>query len=146
MRNKHTYIQKRLLLYLDEELEPTEQKLVQEHLRHCHDCKHLAEQMAALYQPAPSAPPAMSPFLWTRISNRLQEASPVHRRKIWRPVLVTAIALLCIWVGHLLGSFQTTAGSMNQEEMLYQSFGMNEMEPFAYYSMAGAVHAVYEGQ
>jgi anti-sigma factor RsiW len=146
MQNKHVYIQERFLLFWDNELDAREQNEVAQHLQQCPACGSLYQQLVALYQQSPAEPPTLSPFLWTRLQSRMRGTTVVGKHSLLRPALVTAIALLCIWAGHLLGSFQPPAENVSEEEMLYRSFGMNEMEPFAHYSMAGAVNAVYEGR
>jgi anti-sigma factor RsiW len=147
----HTYIQSRLLLMLDQELAPSQQKQVQAHLEQCPECRALLAQMQELYQNREGETiPPLSPFVWTRVQARLQDR-PVRQPSFrfgWllvKPAIVMVLLVLSLWTGHYLGSIRPpTVSVASEEELVYRTFGMDAMEPFASHTLAGAVQAVYD--
>jgi predicted anti-sigma-YlaC factor YlaD len=154
MKKSHSYIQKRFLLFLDQELTEKEQTLVSRHLDQCCECRTLFNRFKVVYIAETTEQLKPAPFLWTRIESRLQtKVRREHtqpRLNILRPAAAVFIVVLCFYFGHFLGSFQSSlvpaSAGLSEEETVYQSFGMKATEPFADYTMAGAVNAVYNGQ
>ena len=154
MLKGHSYIQKRLLHYFDRELPEKELKQVEHHLESCTTCRILADHMRSLYLADSIEPCSLPPFLYSRISSRLQ--NPPDRLPLpsgWlsylRPALAGMMLILSILAGHFLGSFASSSSGItpvSREQVVYESFGLNSMDPFAEHSIAGAVNAVYSGQ
>jgi anti-sigma factor RsiW len=148
----HSYIQSRLLLLLDQELNPREQRQVLQHLRRCPGCRTLLRQMREEYLDRHDAVPVLSPFIWTRMQARLQERSSRRRPitfglALLKPAVIVFLLFLSLWTGHYLGSIeQAPVSVVSEEELVYRTFGMDATEPFAGHTLAGAVQAVYDHQ
>jgi anti-sigma factor RsiW len=146
----HSYIQSRLLLMLDQELSPRQQKLMQQHLQQCQECQALLVQMRKVYLDKRDTVPPMSPFVWTRLQARMQNRSSQKRFfafavPLFKPAIVVVMLLLSLLTGRYLGSYEPqTVAAVSDEELVYRTFGMDATEPFAGHTLAGAVHAVYD--
>ena len=150
MTANHQYVHKRLLLYLDQELSSKEHQRIQHHLDLCSTCQAMASSLASVYGQKAVEQPSLPPFLWTQVSNRIRQPRKVAVRGLFRPCLGIAMIVICVLIGHLLGSFpaapDSAAVAVSEEQLIYESFDLNSTEPFAKISLAGAVHALYNGQ
>jgi anti-sigma factor RsiW len=147
MMTEHTYVHKRLLLYLDQELASQEQERVQRHLSRCSACQELASSLQSLYQHKSLDQPGLPPSLWPALRSRLQQPRQPLPQGLWRPALSFAVIVICVLFGHFLGSYAVAPVSpVSEEQMIYETFSMNAIEPYAEVSLAGAVRALYSGQ
>jgi hypothetical protein len=105
---KHKTIQKRLLRFLDNELPENEFRLIKSHLATCNTCRNHLQQLTAIWQvarPIPRISPP--PFVWTRLSHRLENEKRVDfwkrvARHLWpyaRPAVAVTTILVTILVG-----------------------------------------------
>jgi predicted anti-sigma-YlaC factor YlaD len=110
---KHKTVRKELLRYLDNELPEDEFKAVRMHLSSCPECSNYLKQLEKIWSDRKQvAPVEVPPFLWTRLSVRLESENraPITKRvttamslfisKVWVP---TAI-VITIFSGILFGS------------------------------------------
>jgi len=68
---KHKKIQRKILLYLDNELREKERELVRNHLQNCPYCSRTLEVYERLWKKLPSAEKVPPPYLWEKLQNRL---------------------------------------------------------------------------
>ncbi len=110
---RHRKIQKKLLRYLDGDLPQDEEALVREHLLSCEKCASMSRGLKNLWgagQPVPrvSAPP----YLWTRLSARLEKeerkGAGAQRTNTLSPyiraALSVAVIVATIFVGIQIGA------------------------------------------
>jgi predicted anti-sigma-YlaC factor YlaD len=110
---KHKTVRKKLLHYLDNELTQEETKSVHLHLSSCPECNNYLKQLEKIWIPGQHVSRIeVPPFLWTRVSVRLEteNQAPITKRvattmslvisKVWVP---TAI-VITIFFGILFGS------------------------------------------
>jgi anti-sigma factor RsiW len=131
LATKHKHIQKRLLLYLDDELAQREINKISAHLSECSSCYRRAELLKSLWKsdsvPARELPP---PFLWAKLKNRIEQNSQsLQSVKNWSTGFVPlsvriAAALAAILFGFYLAS--PTKGNQFSE-----SSSLNELKAFA---------------
>jgi hypothetical protein len=70
----HTYIQEKLLLYLDGNLPDKEVQQIREHLSSCSDCAEQNKVLASVWQSESRLEKVTpSPFLWTRLQASIKE-------------------------------------------------------------------------
>jgi len=150
MITEHTYAQKRLLLYFDQELASQEQERVQRHLSGCSACQELASSLQSLYQHKSLHQPGLPPSIWPDLRRRMQQPRQSLPQGLWRPALGFAVIVICVLFGHFLGSYavapENAVSPVSEEQMIYESFSLNAIEPYAEVSLAGAVRALYSGQ
>lgn len=72
--SKHKKIQRKLLLYLENELGEKERELVRDHLRNCSYCSRVLEVYRQLWKTASQREEVQPPpYLWEKIRNCLDE-------------------------------------------------------------------------
>ncbi|HPI74401.1 MAG TPA: zf-HC2 domain-containing protein [bacterium] len=146
MKQIHGYIQKRLLLYWDQELDAKQAERVARHLQQCAACRNYAGRLQAVYRRSTVEPPPLPPFLWTRINSRLEAPPAASWRQRLKPVAVLAVLLLCMFAGHYLADAPAADGpaaTVSEEQMIYNALGLNITEPLSDWSLAGAVQTLY---
>lgn len=136
----HKMIQKKLLRYLDDELSEQEKVKVQRHLERCETCRDALKTIELMWvTERPIERKTAPPFLWTRISARLQaEAEQGIFKGFKKPVrlalrpLVTVVVLLFIFFsGIKLGNLMTGPSGDVAEistERITDNFGMSYFE------------------
>lgn len=110
---KHKTVRKKLLRYLDNELAQEELKSVRLHLSSCLECSNYLKQLEKIWLTGQHVSRVeVPPFLWTRLSVRLESENqaPITKRvttamslfigKAWVP----AIIVITIFSGILFGS------------------------------------------
>ena len=139
---KHKEIRKKLLRYIDLELSEKERAEIQLHLERCEQCREDFQLLSGawkLSQPIKRAQP--SPFLWNKISARLDEkvqrGQLIHKavlfiRQTARPALTAAIVLLGFFIGIKLGNrlFMENLSSWQTSEVSIQSQSEFGLENF----------------
>ena len=110
---KHKEIRKKLLRYIDAELPQEESVEIQFHLQHCKQCRKDIELLSGawnLLQPIKRVQPP--PFLWNRISSRLDEKGQKNYlidraaffiKQIAQPALAVAIMAMALFIGIQIG-------------------------------------------
>ena len=109
---KHKTIQKKLLRFLDKELPENELRLIESHLAMCDTCRNHLQRLTAIWQvarPIPRISPP--PFVWTRLSHRLENEKRVDFRRqvtghLWpyaRPAVAGTTILVTILIGIQFG-------------------------------------------
>lgn len=111
----HQKIQKKMLLYLDGDLEEAEAKKVHNHIKSCPACSRRLEIYMRLWRDAPaSEKPAPSQRLWNNIQARLDEVKEPRtfsfqlREIISRyayPLFMVIMVCLAVAAGAAIGSF-----------------------------------------
>jgi len=110
---KHKTVKRKLLRYLDNDLPEGEFKAVRQHLSTCPECSNYLQQLEKIwFTEQPVTPIEVPPFLWTRLSVRLESKSqsPITKRvtttmsqfisKAWVPAAI----VITIFSGILFGS------------------------------------------
>ncbi len=146
MKQDHAYIQTRLLLYWDQELDGKQAERVTRHLQHCAACRAYANRLRAVYAGGAVMQPGLPPFIWTRISSRLSAPAGRSWQRTLRPVAALAMIVLCVFAGHYLGDTPAADGApaaVSEEQMIYDALGLNVTEPLSDWSLAGAVQTIY---
>jgi len=146
MKPNHAYIQKRLLLYWDQELDDKQAEQVTLHLQHCAACREYSNRLQAVYTGGTLVQPGLPPFLWTRLSSKLTTPAGPSRQRIFRSVAALAMIVLCVFAGHYLGDTPAADGpaaAVSEEQMIYNALGLNVTEPLSDWSLAGAVQTLY---
>ncbi|MBN2088510.1 zf-HC2 domain-containing protein [candidate division KSB1 bacterium] len=137
---RHKKIRKKLLRYLDNDLLEKEKLEVQCHLENCRSCQDDLKTVEMLWFPErlierKSAPP----FLWTRISARIQSEAKQGflnelKKPVWlalRPVVMVAMFILIFFSGIKLGNLMIKPfgeGSEISAERSTDNFGMGYFE------------------
>ncbi|MDZ7722186.1 MAG: zf-HC2 domain-containing protein [candidate division KSB1 bacterium] len=135
----HKTIKKKLLRYLDDELPQRQRNEIAEHLQNCRACREKLKYFETLWQPDHPVEPVLAPpFLWTRLSIRLEEEnrrSFISKAKntlpaLLRPVLTAVALLFTVWAGIQLGTFMTlsTPDLSDVAQQTADSFGLNYFE------------------
>lgn len=146
MKQDHAYIQKRLLLYWDQELDAKQAERVTRHLQQCSTCRDYAGRLQAVYRRSAVELPPLPPFLWTRINSRLDAPPAASWRRMLKPMAALAVIVLCVFAGHYLGDTPAANGpaaAVSEEQMIYDALGLNFTEPLSDWSLAGAVQTLY---
>jgi len=146
MKKDHAYIQTRLLLYWDQELDGKQAERVTRHLQQCSACREYAGQLQSVYRRSTVEPPPLPPFLWTRINSRLDAPPTAVWQRMLKPMTALAVVVLCVFAGHYLGDTPAADGApaaVSEEQMIYDALGLNVTEPLSDWSLAGAVQTIY---
>ena len=137
---KHKAIQKKLLRYLDDELSEQEKVKVQCHLERCETCRDALQTIELMWATErPIERKTAPPFLWTRISARLQAEAEqgflnglkVPVRLALRPVVTVVVLLFIFFSGIKLGNLITgSTGDVTEisAESATDNFGMSYFE------------------
>jgi hypothetical protein len=110
----HTYIQEKLLLYLDGNLPDKEMQQIREHLSSCSDCAELNKGLASVWQSESRLEKvAPSPFLWTRLQAQIKEyeQTPVFvwdLKKVLRGITIRPFPALAIIAAIVFGIYLGT--------------------------------------
>lgn len=137
---KHKSIRKKLLRYLDGGLPEREQKKVRRHLESCETCRDALQTIELIWaSERPIERKTAPPFLWTRISARLQAEAkqgflnglkaPV--RLALRPVVTVVVLFFLFFSGIKLGNLITgSTGDVTEisAESATNNFGMSYFE------------------
>ena len=118
----HKSIHKDLIFYLDNELPAQRKAVVEKHLEECADCRSfLAFLKEELDMVEEEKNPDVSPFLYTRLSARLEGKREHSRQGRWvnvlEPAFFSLLLVVAIYAGLRLGS-QASAPSPQQQEMV----------------------------
>lgn len=136
----HKTIQKKLLRYLDDELSELEKVKVQRHLESCLECRDILKTIKSIWvTEQPIERQTVPPFLWTRISMRLnseRKQGILNKRKQFalpalRPVITAVVLLFIFFSGIKLGNLITGTTDDVIEistETITDNFGMNYFE------------------
>jgi len=106
-------VRKKLIFYIEGELESQEREQVSQHLADCEQCYHLYEKLQSTMKIAEKRKPIEpNPFLYTRIKERLDAMEKTKQRteipvyqKILRPIILSLVLLLGLYGGNRLGNF-----------------------------------------
>lgn len=112
-------IHKDLIFYLDNELPEEKMIAVEKHLKTCADCQgFLAFLQTGLQIIADEKKTDPSPYLYTRLSARLDEQPPLKQQGIWiriaQPAFFSLLLLAGIYGGLRVGS-SASQGLINPE-------------------------------
>ena len=132
---KHKTVKRKLLRYLDNDLPEGEFKAVRQHLSTCPECSNYLQQLEKIwFTEQPVTPIEVPPFLWTRLSVRLQTGiQPTIKnryfavmnlfiKRAWIPEAV----VITIFTGIKFGSeMHQDALKGNYETTIVQDFGLN---------------------
>ncbi len=151
----HKQIQRKLLLFLDDELTKNEKNKIKQHLKSCATCSKQLETLTELWKlnsRAKTIEP--SPFLWTRVAARIKEYE-THKRlfsdffehvaQLARPglvllMLVTGI-LLGIYIGNVPASSNTQSASVRslaqERERFFNSLHLDSFRDLPPESVGG---------
>jgi len=146
MKQNHGYIQKRLLLYWDQELDAKQADRVTRHLQQCSACREYADRLRTVYGRSAVEPPPLPPFLWTRINSRFVAPPSASWQRMLKPMAALAVIVLCVFAGRYLGDTPAADGpaaAVSEEQMIYNALGLNFTEPLSDWSLAGAVQTLY---
>ncbi|NQU86836.1 MAG: zf-HC2 domain-containing protein [Mariniphaga sp.] len=130
-------LHKKLIFFLEEELDVKEMELVKIHLSECSDCASFIEEMKkTLGVLEAERSPAINPFFYTRLKAKLENQESKQKQVFWRPALVrilqpavfSILLMVGIYTGIKIGqpasTKQYTATLMQNQEIPY----LNEME------------------
>jgi len=118
----HTHIQKRLLLYLDDNLPREEMQQIREHLSVCSVCTERQVVLASVWQlESRLGRGKPSPFLWTRIQARINEyeQTPVFVWDVKRTlqgITVRPFPALAVIAAIVIGIYLGTPGESHRYE------------------------------
>jgi len=111
---KHKQIEKKLVLYLDGDLSSREMATVQEHLEHCSSCKEHLDLLSEVWRAEAAVKRENpSPFLWTRLEERIEQYERNHNLfidffeqlvRLVRPAFTLLILVGGIFLGVYLGN------------------------------------------
>jgi len=156
---KHKNIQKKLLRYIDAELPENERQEIETHLKQCEQCRKDVELLSGtwyLSQQVKVAHP--SPFLWEKISNRLdvetQKNYLIYRaasfiREMAQPALTAAAVILALFIGIQIGGHLVTDKLSSQQNaittnQLQSEFGMDNFQLFSTSSIGSELSALMD--
>lgn len=134
---KHKTIRKKILRYLEGDLDEKEKGKIQRHLKHCRMCRDELNILRPIWMTEqPVKRETAPPFLWTRISARLsskkKEGLPWKVKKVTRfllrPVLTVVALGFMFYSGIRLGTLVTGAREDHTEismETTAEEFGLN---------------------
>jgi predicted anti-sigma-YlaC factor YlaD len=137
---RHKTIQIKLLRFLDDDLAEREKAIVQRHLEGCRTCRDALKTVESMWVlERPMERETAPPFLWTRISARLQiEAEPAFFKAFEKPlrlalppVVTTVVLLFIFFSGIKLGNLITgSTGDVTEisTERVTDNFGMSYFE------------------
>ncbi len=114
-------VQHQLSEYMDGELRSGEKRQIQQHLAGCADCRNTLEEMRKAWNLLDVLPgPKPAPYLRTRILARLGDSKAPARRRWFEhlllPISATAVALVGIWLGSLVGKNGDAAAENQKTE------------------------------
>lgn len=132
---KHKTVKRKLLHYLDNDLPEDEVRAVRQHLSTCPECSNYLQQLKKVwFTEQPVSPIEVPPFLWTRLSVRLEtkNQAPITKRvttamslfisKVWVPAAI----VVTIFSGILFGSEMHNNNLRdNNETIAEQEFGLD---------------------
>jgi anti-sigma factor RsiW len=131
----HTYIQEKLLLYLDGDLPDEEMQHIRDHLSTCSDCTDQSRRLESVWHSENRLEKVTpSPFLWTRLEMQIMESerSPVFvwdRKTILHGITMHPIpafaAVVAIAAGIYLGTPQE-AQTYEQNRSVSQLAGTSD--------------------
>lgn len=136
---KYKTVKRKLLRYLDNELPEDEFKAVRQHLSSCPECRNYLKQLEKIWlTEQPVTPIEVPPFLWTRLSVRLESESQAPFAKRFfttmslfiKKALIPAAIVITIFVGSKFGSLlspqnNTQNKTYSYSESLRDEFGMS---------------------
>lgn len=132
---KHKTVKKKLLCYLDNELQEDEFKAVHQHLSSCPECSNYLKQLEKVWLPEQAVSPIeVPPFLWTRLSVRLQPGiQPTIKNRYFtvmnlfiKKVWIPAFVIITIFLGIRFGSkMHKDISKGNYESTILQDFGLD---------------------
>lgn len=136
---KHKTVQKKLLLYLDDNLPKNERRRISNHLANCQVCQSALQQYQKIWQTdKPIKRITAPPFLWTRISTQLERAQQKNVFNTFynsffpviRPVVIVLGIFLSIFGGIRLGNMIILSQPERTEIVTetQDNFGMNYFE------------------
>ena len=119
-------INRKLILYFNNELSDSQKKEIKKHLENCEDCYKLYSELEMTFNLIEKKEVLKpNPFLYTRISQKLIDIksqkslsifSPVYK-KILQPVLLSFVLVIGLFLGVKLGSIN----EIEQKEQLFVS-------------------------
>ena len=131
---KHKHIQKHLSAYLDNELAPDVNKVIDDHLRDCQECVDMLEafrdnraQIAGLVHPAPSMKDAVLAMIRENASESRRRFLPTVKRWVFRPITVgaTAFSTVCLLIAFFMFTYSPAP---EYDELLDFYFGVHTEE------------------
>ena len=155
---RHKSIRKKLLRYLDNDLSDGEMQHVQRHLESCQSCQDDLKTIESLWRiDRPIERMTAPPFLWTRISTRLEEEERQSFVSIikdallpaLRPAIIIAGLLLVLVGGMELGNMITLSADDRAEILIdntMENFGLSYFEVLPPGSIDARVLALTESE
>ncbi|MBN1821105.1 MAG: zf-HC2 domain-containing protein [Prolixibacteraceae bacterium] len=132
---KHKTVRRKLLRYLDNELEQDELKSVRLHLSSCPECNNYLKQLEKIWLTGQHLSQVeVPPFLWTRLSVRLESETEVPvtnqfyaaMKLFMKKALIPTAIVITIFSGILFGSEMHKDNLKgNRETTIMQDFGFN---------------------
>jgi anti-sigma factor RsiW len=105
-------IEKKLIFFLEGELQEQEQKMVSEHIGHCEGCTAKLQYLkgSLLIFEAEKAI-EVKPFLYTRIKARMEPRQQTVRRWVLAPLAVASILVMGLLIGSVAGRLTVQQGT-----------------------------------
>lgn len=139
---KCTEFQKKMIFYIDADLDKVENDAMEAHLQKCEECRILFNQFVSCYRSAETEhQPEANPFLYTRIMQKIENMQERRTYSTLKPALVkflqpslfSLFLIVGISIGVFLGSQfqvneQKTKAMASTEEIYMNDFEMEELE------------------
>ena len=135
---KHKSIHNDLIFYLEGELSSERNREISEHLSTCSECRQFAEVLKASFSIIEKEKnPEQNPFFYQVLKAKIENRKPVEKifgiQRILQPVLFTAILIVGIGFGVIMGSKITgnkTSVSSDKEMYYFNEMGSEPIESY----------------
>ena len=133
----HQAIQKKLILYLDENLPERETAIVKEHVSHCPSCQKEIKALSATWKNESARDKIISSdYLWTKLEARLNELNQDTHYSLFdklipvaRLSIAAALVLIAVFVGNYIGKVSNEDVRDDTMEYFWNTYSLDSFEP-----------------
>lgn len=105
-------VEKKLIFFLEVELQEQEQQQVSEHIGHCEGCAAKLQYLKESFQIVEAEKAIeVKPFLYTRILARMEPRQQTIRRWVLAPLAVASVLVVGLLIGSVAGRLTIQQGT-----------------------------------